>query len=111
MNISLGGFHSIIAEHPQLKRICKWILKLLTPKQMQHRKDVCTECKERLEQESENLLKRIIIADKALLYHDDPTMKQQNNEWKHPFSSTPKKAKFVKSAGYDHGFFYCEGIV
>ncbi|GFY27865.1 retrovirus-related Pol polyprotein from transposon 412 [Trichonephila clavipes] len=41
----------------------------------------------------------IRIPDEAWLYYYDPTIKQQSNEWKHPSSPTPKKAKTVKSAG------------
>ncbi|KFM71884.1 hypothetical protein X975_12733, partial [Stegodyphus mimosarum] len=98
LNISVGSIHSVMAEHLQLKRACaRWIPKLLTPEQMQHRVDVCTEWKERQEQEGDNFLKRIITADEAWLYHYDPTMKQQSSESKHPSSPTPKKAKTVKS--------------
>nr|XP_042902814.1 protein GVQW3-like [Parasteatoda tepidariorum] len=51
LNISVGSVHSIMAEHLQLKRVCtRWIPKLLTPVQMQHRVDVCTEWKERRRQ-------------------------------------------------------------
>ncbi|GFT87796.1 hypothetical protein TNCV_799111 [Trichonephila clavipes] len=53
------------------------------------------------EQEGDNILKGFITADKALLYHYDPTIKQQSSEWKHPSSPTPKKAKTVKSADKD----------
>ncbi|GFV12777.1 hypothetical protein TNCV_1367471 [Trichonephila clavipes] len=48
--------------------------------------------------EGDNILKRFITADEAWLYHYDPTIKQQSNEWKHPSSPTPKKAKTVKLA-------------
>ncbi|GFW03050.1 hypothetical protein TNCV_156701 [Trichonephila clavipes] len=48
--------------------------------------------------EGDNILKRFITANESWLYHDS-TIKQQSSEWKHPFSSTPKKAKTVKSAG------------
>ncbi|GFU50987.1 histone-lysine N-methyltransferase SETMAR [Trichonephila clavipes] len=52
--------------------------------------------------------------DEAWLYYYDPTIKQESSEWKHPSSSTPKKAKTVKSAGKVMTiifFFYYEGIV
>ncbi|KFM62221.1 hypothetical protein X975_23124, partial [Stegodyphus mimosarum] len=98
LNISVGSVHSIMVEHLQLKRVCaRWIPKLLTHEQIQHRVDVFTKWKERLEQEGDNFLKRIITADDAWLYHYDPTMKQQSSDWKHPSSPTPKK-KNVKSA-------------
>ncbi|GFX19305.1 uncharacterized protein TNCV_3014441 [Trichonephila clavipes] len=89
LNISEGSVHSIMAEHLQLKRVCAlWIPKLLTPKQMQHGMNVCTEWKERLVQEGDNFFKCIITADEACLYQYDPTMKQQSSEWKHPSSHT-----------------------
>ncbi|KFM66946.1 hypothetical protein X975_26615, partial [Stegodyphus mimosarum] len=81
LNISVGSVHSIMAEHLQLKRVwARWIPKLLTPEQIQHRMDVCTEWKERLGQEGDSFLKRIITADEAWLYHYDPTVKQQRQK-------------------------------
>ncbi|XP_035225021.1 protein GVQW3-like [Stegodyphus dumicola] len=74
LNICVGSVHSVMAEHLQLKRVCaRWIPKLLTSEQMQHRMDVCTEWKKGLEQEADNFLKRIITADEAWLYHYETT--------------------------------------
>ncbi|GFV37246.1 histone-lysine N-methyltransferase SETMAR [Trichonephila clavipes] len=57
-----------------------------------------------LEQEDYSILKRLIPADEAWLYHYDPTIKQQSSDWKHQTSPTPKKAKTVKST--DLNFFW-----
>ncbi|GFR03933.1 uncharacterized protein TNCT_619061 [Trichonephila clavata] len=67
---------------------------------MQHRVDVCTEWKGRLEQEGDNILKPIITADKVRLYHYDPTIKQQSSKWKHLSSPTPKKANCEIGCSY-----------
>ncbi|GFX64288.1 hypothetical protein TNCV_1500121 [Trichonephila clavipes] len=58
--------------------------------------------------------KCLITVDETWLYYYDPTIKQQNSEWKHLSSPTLKKAKTVKSAGKFMTiifFFYYEGIV
>ncbi|GFX95666.1 transposable element Tcb1 transposase [Trichonephila clavipes] len=57
-------------------------------------------------------LKRPQVVDEAWLYYYDPTIKQQSSEWKHPSSSTLKKAKTVKSADkFMTIFFNYEEIV
>ena len=64
-------------------------------------------------QENLEFLSKVITADETWLHYFDPESKQQSSVWKCSSSPTPKKAKFVSSAGKVMviSFLYIDGMV
>ena len=90
----------------------KFVPRLLTEDQKNHRVQVCRDLLQHAETDC-TFLSNIITGDESWVFGYDPETKQQSSQWKHPSSPRPKKARQVRSnqkamliAFFDH-----EGIV
>lgn len=100
LDISVGSAFSILHDDLAMRRVsCRWIPRLLTPEQMQHRVSVCQDLLSRFGGEANEQMCRIITVDESWMYHYDPELKQQSSQWKRAQSPPPKKAKLSRSAG------------
>ena len=97
LNISFGSCQQILTENLQMRRVAaKFVPRLLTEEQKQHRVQVCQELLE-MANDNENLLKQVITGDETWVYGYDVETKVQSSQWKTKSSPTPKKARQVKS--------------
>lgn len=96
-NISFGSCQAILTQKLNMHRVAaKFVPRLLTDEQKQHRVQVCEELLE-MAHGDENFLKRIITGDETWVYGYDVETKVQSSQWKSTSSPTPKKARQVKS--------------
>lgn len=100
LDISIGSAFSIMHDDLAMRRVSsRWVPRLLTPEQMQHRVSVCQDLLSRFGGEANEEMNRIITVDESWMYHYDPELKQQSSQWKTAHSPPPKKAKMSRSAG------------
>lgn len=100
LNVSVGSAFAIMHDDLAMRRVCcRWVPRLLTPEQMQHRVSVCQDLLTRFGGDSNELIDRIITVDESWMYHYDSELKQQSSQWKTAASPPPKKAKSTRSAG------------
>jgi len=74
----------------------KFVPRLLTPEQKDHRVAICQELRQRALDDPSFML-RVITGDKSWVYGYDPETKQQSSQWKSPGSPRPKKARQSRS--------------
>jgi hypothetical protein len=80
-----------------MRRIAaKFVPKLLTDDQKQHRLDVCMELKEQVRNDRD-FLSKVVTGDEIWIYGYDPETKQQSSQKKCPPAPRTKKARQVKS--------------
>lgn len=97
LNISFGSCQRILTEKLQMRRVAaKFVPRLLTEEQKEHRVQVCQELLE-MANGNENFLKQVITGDETWVYGYDAETKVQSSQWKTKSSPTPKKARQVKS--------------
>lgn len=97
LNISFGSCQQILTENLQMRRVAaKFVPRLLTEQQKEHRVQVCQELLE-MANDNENFLKQVITGDETWVYGYDVETKVQSSQWKTKSSPTPKKARQVKS--------------
>jgi hypothetical protein len=77
--------------------VAKFVPRLLTDDQKQHRLEVSTELKEQVRNNLDSLSK-VVAGDASWLYGYDPERKQQLSQSKCPFSPLPNEARQVKSS-------------
>jgi histone-lysine N-methyltransferase SETMAR len=75
----------------------KFVPRLLTPEQKEHRVAVCQDLRERAT-DNPSFTSRIITGDESWVYGYDPETKQQSLQWKSPLSPRPKKARMSRSS-------------
>jgi histone-lysine N-methyltransferase SETMAR len=114
LGISYGSVQHILTVELQMSRVCaRWVPRLLTQEQRDHRVDVCHKWKNRFQREGWQFLKRVITCDETWIYFFDPESKQQSSVWKHSNSPPPAKAMRTKSTNKEMHliFFDIGGIV
>src|SRR5580692_2333115 len=98
IGISYGICQAILTDNFNMRRVAaKFVPRLLTPDQKQHRLDVCQELRETANSDPA-FIARIITGDESWVYGYDLETKQQSSQWKSPKSPRPKKARQVRSA-------------
>ena len=97
LNSSFYAVQSILTKELTMRRVsAKFIPKLLSDKQKQHRLQVAQEMINRNENDPD-LLNRAITGDESWVYGYDPETKAQSSQWKSPGSPRPKKARQSRS--------------
>ena len=97
LGLSYGTCQRILSHELGMRRIAaKFVPRLLSNDQKQHRVSVCTELNEQFENDP-NFISRIITGDETWVYGYDPETKRQSSQWKSPSSPRPKKAPQVRS--------------
>ena len=74
----------------------KFVPRLLTAEQRDDRVSICTDIRERAQNDS-NFMSSVITGDESWFYGYDPETKQMSSQWKTASSPRPKKARQVKS--------------
>ena len=74
----------------------KYVPKLLTPEQKEHRMRICSDTLENFENDP-NLLQNVITCDETWIFQYSPETKRQSMHWKSPASPRKKKARMSKS--------------
>ncbi|XP_011874818.1 PREDICTED: putative uncharacterized protein FLJ37770 [Vollenhovia emeryi] len=113
LNISIGSCHSIFTNDLGMRRVAaKFVPKLLTFDQKQHRINTATELLNSV-RDDPNLLQRVITGDESWVYGYDVETKAQSSQWKLPHEPRPKKARQVRSnvKVLLTVFFDCRGVV
>ncbi|UYV76679.1 hypothetical protein LAZ67_14001721, partial [Cordylochernes scorpioides] len=113
LNISIGSCHSIFINDLGMRRVAaKFVPKLLTCDQKQHRMNIANEMLDSV-CDDPNLLQRVITGDEAWVYGYNVETKAQSSQWKLPHEPRPKKARQVRSnvKVLLTVFFDCRGVV
>jgi hypothetical protein len=72
----------------------KSVTKLLSNYQKEHHVAICSQLKEKTEN-NPTFIFTIITADESWVYEYDPETKQQSSQWRMPNSQQPKKVRQV----------------
>jgi len=98
VNVSYRTVQTILTCDLNMHHIAaKFVPRLLTPKQKEHRVAICQElCQCALDDPS--FMSRVITGAESWVYGYDPETKQQSSQWKSPGSPRPKKARQSCSA-------------
>ena len=97
LNLSFYAVQSILTKDLTMRRVsAKFIPKLLSDEQKQHRLQVAQELINRSENDAD-MLNRVITGDESWVYGYDPETKAQSSQWKSPGSPRPKKARQSRS--------------
>jgi len=74
----------------------KFVPRLLTAEQKDDSVSVCTDLRER-DQNDPNFMSSVITGDESWVYGNDPETKQMSSQWKTASSPRPKQARQVTS--------------
>jgi [histone H3]-lysine36 N-dimethyltransferase SETMAR len=97
VGISYGTCQSILTETLEMRRVAaKFVPRLLTDHQREHRMEICAELKQRAEIDP-NFINSIITGDETWLYGYDPETKAQSSVWQTKGSPRVKKCRQVRS--------------
>jgi len=113
INVSYRTVQTILTCDLNMHRIAaKFVPRLLTPEQKEHRVAICQELRQRAVDDP-SYMSRVITGDESWVYGYDPKTKQQSSQWKSPGSPRPKKARQSRSATNSMliVFFDIRGIV
>jgi len=98
VNVSYGTVQTILTCDLNMHRVAaKFVPRLLTPEQKEHRVAICEELRQRA-LDDPSFMSRIITGDESWVYGYDPETKQQSSQWKSPESPRPKKARQSRTA-------------
>ncbi|CAN7982509.1 unnamed protein product [Ixodes pacificus] len=87
----------MLTEDLQMRRVsAKFVPRLLTVEQKDDRVSICTDLRERV-QNDPNFMSSVITGDKSWVNGYDPETKQMSSQWKTASSPRPKTARQGKS--------------
>jgi hypothetical protein len=97
VGLSYGTVQCILSDDLHMRRIAaKFVLRLLSNDQKEHRDAVCRELRFQARDDS-NFISKVITGDESWVYGYDTETKQQLSQWKSPNSPWPEKARQVRS--------------
>ena len=91
-DIGYGTVQDILTNVVGMRRVCAlWVPRLLVPEQETVRVQICTELQQRLLDEGDSFLNKVITCDETWFHFFEPESKQQSSMLKHTFTckSTP----------------------
>ncbi len=98
-SLSQGTVHRIIQKDLKFSRICaKFVPRLLTQQQMNHRAELAADNLSLLEDGGCAFIDKIITGDETWLYCFNPQSKQHSSQWLPKGSKRPEKALRAKTA-------------
>lgn len=98
VGISHGSAHTILTRHLKMRRVAaRWVPHYLTRAQMTDRVETAKTHLNRLENDGDQFLNRIVAIDETWLRSYEPELKSQSSEWHSP--SSPRPAKFRRTQG------------
>ena len=93
-DIGYGTAQDILTNVLGMRRVCaRWVPRLLVPVRVQK----CTELQQRLLDEGDSFLNKLISCDETWFHFFEPKSKQQSSMWKQSWSPSPVKARLLKS--------------
>jgi len=113
VNVSYGRVQTILTCDLNMNRVAaKFVPRLLTPEQKEHRVAICQELRQRVVDDP-SFMSKVITGDESWVYGYDPKTKRQSLQWKSPGSPRPKKARQSHSTTKSMliVFFDIQGIV
>ena len=113
-DIGYGTALDILTNVLGMQRVCaRWVPRLLVPEQKTVRVQICTELQQRLSDEGDSFLNKVITCDETWFQFFELEGKQQSSMWKHTWSPSPVKARLSKSVGKVMSIIFCDtkGIV
>ena len=82
----------------RMRRVCaRWVPRLLVPEQKTVRVQICTELQQRLSDEGDSFLNKVLTCDETWFLFFELESKQQSSMWKHSWFQSPVKARLSKS--------------
>jgi len=86
VNVACGTMQTILTCDLNMYRVAaKFVPRLLTPEQKEHRVEICQELHQRAPDDP-SFMSRVISGDESLAYGYDAETKQQSSQWKSPGS-------------------------
>ena len=113
-DIGYGTAQDILINVLGMRWVCaRWVPRLLVPDQKTVRVQICTELQQRLSDESDSFLNKVITCDETWFHFFELESKQQSSMWKHTWSPSPVKASLSKLVGKAMSIIFCDmkGIV
>ena len=108
-DIGYGTAQDILTNVLGMRRVCaRLVPRLLVPEQKTVRVRICTELQQRLSDEGDSLLNKVITCDETWFHFSEPESKQQSSMWKHTWSPSPVKACLSKSVGKVMSIVFCD---
>jgi histone-lysine N-methyltransferase SETMAR len=99
IDVGHGAVHNIICDLGYSKVCARWVPRQLTDELKHSRLDVCRQMLQRVQNEGEQFMNRIVTGDESWAHHYEPETKRQSMQWHHLGSPSPKKFKLSPSAG------------
>jgi len=97
VRIAFGTYQKILSEDLRMKRVTpKFVPRLLTAEQKDDRVSICTDLRDRAQNEPK-FMSAVITGDECWVYEYDSETKQISSQWSTSSSPRPKKAWQVKS--------------
>ena len=113
-DIGYGTAQDILTNVLGMRRVyARWVPRLLVPEQKTVKVQICTELQQRLSDEGDSFLNKVITCDETWFHFFEPESKQQSSMWRHTWSPSPVKARLSKSVGKVMSIIFCDtkGIV
>ena len=104
----------IIHEHLHMKKVsARWVLRLLSSVQKEHRLTCCQNVLELCRRNQKQVLESIVTGDETMVLYYDPLSKRESMEWRKPGEAPPRKAKVTQSTKKIMAtiFWDCRGIL
>ena len=96
-DIGYGNAQDILTNVLRMRRVCaRWVPRLLVPEQKTVRVQICTNLQQRLLDEGDSFLNKVITCDETWFHFFEPESKQQTSMWKHTWSPSPVKARLSR---------------
>ena len=99
IDVGHGVVNNIICDLGYSKVCARWVPRQLTDELKHSRLDVCRQMLQRVQNEGEQFMNRIVTGDESWAHHYEPETKRQSMQWHHLGSPSPKKFKLAPSAG------------
>ena len=95
-DIGYGTGQDILTNVLGMRRVCaRWVPRQLVPDQKTV-VQICTELQQRLLDEGDSFLNKVITCDETWFHFFEPESKQQSSMLKHTWSPSPVKARLSK---------------
>ena len=108
-DIGYGTAQDILTNFLGMRRVCaRWVPRRLVPEQKTVMVQICTELQQRLSDEGDSFLNKVITCDETGFHFFELESKQQSSMWKHTSSPSPVKARLSKSVGKVMSIIFCD---
>lgn len=100
VGINYESTRQILLQDLLMKKVCaRWVPKTLNVVQKRARVEICSELKERFDDDPADFVRRIITCDETWVHYYDPESRRGSMTWRHADSPPPQKARVQSRAG------------